>query len=195
MGKVTASLASCNPNKLRELARALPGWELSLLDAEDYPAEADESYHANARAKARFGREVGEPGAWMLGEDSGLEVDGLSGGPGPLTARFAGPGEDPVAKLLEVLRGVEGAGRRARYVCELVSLSPEGEELHGRGVLAGRIASERRGSGGFGFDPVFVPDGELRTMAELGDEWKARNSHRARAARALLEVFADAAAQ
>lgn len=125
-----------------------------------------------------------DPSAWILGEDSGLEVDGLGGAPGVRSARFAG-GEH-VERLLGELENVEGDGRRARYVCELVALSPAGEELRGTGILEGRIAHEPRGSGGFGFDPIFVPEGEDQTVAELGDEWKASNSHRARAARALL---------
>jgi XTP/dITP diphosphohydrolase len=104
------------------------------------------------------------------------------------SARFA-RGEH-VARLLAELEGVEGEGRRARYVCELVALSPDGEEPRGTGVLEGRIAHEPRGSEGFGFDPIFVPEGEERTVAELGDEWKTANSHRARAARALLEAVA-----
>jgi XTP/dITP diphosphohydrolase len=91
--------------------------------------------------------------------------------------------------LLAELEGVEGEGRRARYVCELVALSPEGEELRGTGTLEGRIAEEPRGSGGFGFDPIFVPDGEARTVAELGDEWKAQSSHRARAATELRRAL------
>jgi XTP/dITP diphosphohydrolase len=74
-------------------------------------------------------------------------------------------------------------------VCELVAVSPGGEELRGTGILEGRIGNEPRGSEGFGFDPIFVPDGEERTVAELGDEWKAENSHRARAARALTQAL------
>ena len=80
---------------------------------------------------------------------------------------------------------MQGEGRRARYVCELVAISPGGEEHRGTGVLGGRIAEELSGSEGFGFDPVFIPDGETRTVAELGNVWKRENSHRARAARAL----------
>jgi XTP/dITP diphosphohydrolase len=125
-----------------------------------------------------------EPAAWILGEDSGLEVDGLGGRPGVQSARFAAG--EPVERLLAELEGVEGEGRQGRYVCELVALSPAGEELRGTGILAGRIAAEPRGSEGFGFDPIFVPDGEERTVAELGERWKAENSHRARAAKALL---------
>ena len=79
--------------------------------------------------------------------------------------------------------------RRARYVAELVALSPSGEEHRGSGVLEGTIVDEPRGSEGFGYDPIFVPDGETRTVAELGNEWKRNNSHRARAARALLDAL------
>lgn len=154
---------------------------------DDYPPETGETYYDNARAKAVHGRTV-EPAAWVLGEDSGLEVEGLGGAPGIKSARFAGGLH--VDRLLAELEGVEGGGRRARYVCELVALSPAGEERRGTGILEGRIAHEPRGSGGFGFDPVFVPEGEERTVAELGNEWKAQNSHRARAARALLAAFA-----
>jgi XTP/dITP diphosphohydrolase len=81
---------------------------------------------------------------------------------------------------------VQGDGRRARYVCELVAISPQGAEHRGTGVLEGRIAEEPSGEEGFGFDPVLIPEGEDRTVAELGNDWKRHNSHRARAARALL---------
>ena len=90
-----------------------------------------------------------------------------------------------VDRLLAELASIEAEGRRARYVCELVAVSPDGDELRGTGILEGRIADEPSGSEGFGFDPIFVPDGEEQTVAELGDEWKAENSHRARAARSL----------
>jgi XTP/dITP diphosphohydrolase len=126
----------------------------------------------------------------MLGEDSGLEVEGLGGAPGIRSARYAPEGQEAVARLLEELRGVEGDVRGARYVCELVALSPEGVEVRGTGTLEGRIATDARGSEGFGYDPVFVPDGEQRTVAELGNAWKALHSHRARAARALREHVA-----
>ena len=113
----------------------------------------------------------------MIGEDSGLEVDGLGGRPGIFSARYAGPvatDEENVAKLLAELEGVTGDGRRARYVSELVCLSPGSEELRGRGTLEGAIALAPRGAEGFGYDPVFVPAGETLTVAELGNDWKAR---------------------
>ena len=189
MGRLNAKLASRNENKLRELALVLEGWQLGLLDAEGYPAEDGATYYENALGKARHGLKfVGaDAETWVLGEDSGLEVDGLGGGPGIRSARFGGG--EPVERLLAELRSLEGESRRARYVCELVALSPSGEELRGTGVLEGRIADEPRGDEGFGYDPIFVPAGEERTVAELGNEWKAENSHRARAARDLLRAF------
>jgi XTP/dITP diphosphohydrolase len=179
-----ARLASRNPNKLRELAALLPDWELQPLDSDAYPPEEGETYYDNALAKARFGRELAPPDEWVLGEDSGLEVDALGGRPGVLSARYAPEGDQAVGKVLDELQGIDD--RRARYVCELVAIDPERRERRGTGVLEGRIALEPRGSEGFGYDPIFVPDGEERTVAELGNEWKSRHSHRARAARALL---------
>jgi XTP/dITP diphosphohydrolase len=184
-----AVLASANEHKLRELRHSLPGWELELLGAAEFPPEAGDSYYENARAKALFGRDLVDADRWVLGEDSGVEIEGLGGGPGVKSARWAA-GEEAERALAE-LRGVEGEGRRARYVCELVAISPEGREARGVGILEGRIAQERRGREGFGFDPVFLPEGEERTVAELGDDWKAENSHRARAARALLDALID----
>jgi XTP/dITP diphosphohydrolase len=181
MEAVKAQLASGNAHKLEELRAALPGWELELVETSDpYPDETGESYYENARAKAEFGRLVGKPDVWTIGEDSGIEVAALGGGPGISSARWA---EDGVAQLLAELGGV--ADRSARYVCELVALSPEGEELRGTGILDGTIATERRGREGFGYDPVFVPEGEVRTVAELGNAWKTEHSHRARAAAVL----------
>ena len=177
---MTARLASQNPHKARELERALPGWRIELLGAVEMPPEEGATYYENALAKARFGHRDGE---WTLGEDSGIEVEALGGEPGLRSARWA---SDGVARLLEDLCGVED--RRARYVCELVALAPDGSEFRGTGVLEGRIAEERRGSEGFGYDPIFVPDGEEQTVAELGNGWKVENSHRARAARALLRA-------
>ena len=176
-----AVLCSRNPHKARELERLLPGWTLEPLDRDDYPPETGATYYENAALKAAFGREH-EPG-WVLAEDSGLEVDALGGRPGVLSARYAPEGAPAVGKLLGELEGFQE--RAARYVCELVILAPDGQELRGTGTLEGRIAGEPAGSEGFGYDPIFVPDAEERTVAELGDEWKAEHSHRARAASSL----------
>ncbi len=176
-------LASRNEHKLSELAAALAGWEIELLGAAEFPPEEGQTYYDNARSKARFGRSLTD--GWVLGEDSGIEVDALGGRPGVASARWAGE-SGHVAKLLDALGGVEN--RRARYVCELVCLSPDGKELRARGMLEGRVADEPRGSEGFGYDPIFIPDGEARTVAELGNAWKRANSHRARAAAGLREA-------
>jgi XTP/dITP diphosphohydrolase len=117
----------------------------------------------------------------VLGEDSGIEVAALGGAPGVASARWAADG---VAELLARLEGVDD--RRARYVCTLVAIAPGGEEVVVVvGTLEGAVAREQRGSEGFGYDPIFVPDGEARTVAELGNAWKRGHSHRARAAAAL----------
>jgi XTP/dITP diphosphohydrolase len=113
-------------------------------------------------------------------------VEALAGAPGVETARWA-QGRH-VERVLEALHG--RADRRARYVCELIGLAPDGREVGGTGILEGSIAAAPSGTAGFGFDPVFVPEGEEQTVAELGDAWKAEHSHRARAAKALLEALA-----
>jgi XTP/dITP diphosphohydrolase len=177
-------LASRNDNKLRELRAALPGWDVELLDAPDEPVEDGATFRENARIKVRHGRLHAPLDAWVAGEDSGIEVAALGGRPGIESARWA---EDGVARLLAGLEGVEE--REARYVCELVVLSPAGEELAATGTLEGRIALEPRGDEGFGYDPIFVPTGESRTVAELGDAWKTSHSHRAKAARAFADTL------
>ena len=121
----------------------------------------------------------------MLAEDSGIECDALGGFPGLHSARWTSA-PDQAEALLERLEGV--ANRGARMVAELVAVSPAGVEFRGRGVLEGSVALESRGEGGFGYDPIFVPEGETQTVAELGDEWKREHSHRGRAARALLDA-------
>ncbi len=178
-------LDSRNENKLRELRAALPAWDIDLLDPPDDPVEDGERFLDNARVKARHGREHAPADAWVAGEDSGIEVAALGGLPGVESARWA---DDVVARLLAEL--AEETDRRARYVCELVVLSPEGVERRATGTLEGEIARAARGSEGFGYDPIFVPVGETRTVAELGNAWKAEHSHRAQAARALAAVLA-----
>ncbi|MDE3190718.1 MAG: non-canonical purine NTP pyrophosphatase [Acidobacteriota bacterium] len=184
---VKAWLCSRNAHKARELERLLPGFAIEPLSADDYPPETGETYYANARAKADFGRERSGGREWVLAEDSGIEVSALGGRPGVESARYAPEGAPAIEKLLGELDGVRD--REARYVSELVLLTPDGEELRGTGTLEGRIAEEPRGREGFGYDPVFVPEGETRTVAELGDDWKERHSHRARAARALAAAL------
>jgi XTP/dITP diphosphohydrolase len=158
---------------------------LELLAGAEFPPEDGDTFEDNARIKALYGRRVGPADRWMLADDSGIEVAALGGAPGVQTARWA---EDRhVEKLLAALEGNDD--RSARYVCELVAIGPDGAEARGTGILEGTIALAPVGDEGFGFDPLFIPRGETRTVAELGDDWKAQHSHRALAARALLDTI------
>jgi XTP/dITP diphosphohydrolase len=181
----TLVLASGNPHKLAELRRALAGWEIELVGAGDPPPEDGATYEDNARIKARFGAAHAPLAAWAVGEDSGIEAVALDGRPGVLTARWAAG--DPVGRMLEAL--ADEGDRRARYVCVIVAVGEGGCEVVARGTLDGVIAHAASGTEGFGFDPVFVPVGEDRTVAELGDGWKQRHSHRARAAAELSRAL------
>jgi XTP/dITP diphosphohydrolase len=193
---VRATLVSKNRHKAKELAVLMPGWTVEPIDVDELPEETGATFYENARAKAAFGREVDDGETWTIGEDSGVEVKALGGRPGIRSARYAGPAatdEENVTRLLAELDGVSGPERGARYVSELVCLSPAGVKFRGSGTLEGRIAEAPRGSEGFGYDPVFVPEGEELTVAELGDAWKAQRSHRAGAAAALLKAVGSAA--
>jgi XTP/dITP diphosphohydrolase len=174
-------LASGNPHKLEELRRVLPGFRIDVLGRDDAPPEDGAAFEDNARIKARWGRLHAPHDAWAVGEDSGIEAVALDGGPGVLTARWAAG--DPVGAMLRALEGA--TERRARYVSVLVAIAADGRELVATGTLEGTIAGRASGGEGFGFDPVFVPDGESATVAQLGDEWKRSHSHRARAAVSL----------
>jgi XTP/dITP diphosphohydrolase len=118
---------------------------------------------------------------WVVGEDAGIEVEALGWGPGPRSARWS---DRPLDDVL-----ASGSGGLARYRCTMVAIAPDGREVVADCTLDGSIADRARGDGGFGYDPIFVPDGEDRTVAELGDEWKSRNSARALAAAALREAL------
>jgi XTP/dITP diphosphohydrolase len=181
-----ATVCTANPHKLQEFEELFPDWQLELLAGAEFPPEDGATYLDNARIKARYGRLVGSADRWMVADDSGIEVAALGGGPGVLTARWA-EGRH-VEKMLAALDGADDRG--AQYVCELVALSPGHAEVRGTGVLRGAISLHAAGTEGFGFDPVFVPHGESRTVAELGDVWKAEHSHRAIAAHALRDALA-----
>jgi XTP/dITP diphosphohydrolase len=178
-------VATSNHHKLGELRAVLAGWEVGVVDGPGEPPEDGETFEDNARIKARHARRHAPDDAWVLGEDSGIEAAALGGRPGIQSARWA---EDGVEALLAALAGE--ADRRVRFVSTIVAISPGGGELVASGTLDGVAAGERRGCEGFGYDPIFVPDGETRTVAELGDAWKSGHSHRARAARALADQLA-----
>jgi XTP/dITP diphosphohydrolase len=180
-------LASHNAHKAREFARLLPGWRVEPYEGE-LPEETGETFRDNALLKARHVHGALGGTAWVLADDSGIEAAALEGRPGVRSARFAGEGATDEQNLALLLASLEGArDRRVAYVAELVAVAPGGEELHARGVLRGTLADRPRGTGGFGYDPAFVPEGEHRTVGEMAPEEKDAISHRARAAAALRE--------
>ena len=182
-------LATRNEKKLVELRRILaPLVDAEVVGLADVPAYAEvpetgATFAENAVLKARaYARATA---LWTLADDSGLEVAALGGAPGLYSARYAGPGatdEQRRQRLLAELAATGDAGRRARFVCALALAHPAraGAEVF-EGVCEGHIAPAPRGTGGFGYDPVFVPDGYAQTFGELPEEIKQRISHRARA--------------
>jgi XTP/dITP diphosphohydrolase len=193
------AIASKNPHKLRELGRICADWPVEWITVETHPGpwpdveEPHDTYLDNAAEKARAVASALRIAA--VADDSGLEVDGLGGGPGPRSARFAGEDasdEENLAELISVVEGIPTAERRARYVCFAVMAAPDGRTLHASGVCTGTLVTERRGERGFGYDPIFVPDKTPgRTMAELPDAEKDRISHRGHAFRALRRQLSD----
>ena len=184
-------VATTSAGKFREIQAILGARGRVLRSLADYPRVVlppeGEDYEGNALAKARAAaRATGLP---ALADDSGLEVDALGGAPGPHSARFGGPGLDDagrVALLLRELAGVPAEKRGARFVCVAAWSTPDGVERSARGECRGLLLDAPRGVRGFGYDPVFLPEGETRSMAELDPERKNALSHRARAFRALL---------
>lgn len=184
---------SGNPHKLAEVAALLAQAPIHLepLPAEvELPPEDGNTLLANARIKARAAARA--TGKVALADDTGLEVDAIGGDPGVYSARFAGEKatfDDNNRLLLERLRGIHGVNRRARFRCVFVLADPEGKEVSAEGRIEGFIQEAPRGTHGFGYDPLFAPEGSERTLAELGAEEKNAISHRARAAAALLEAM------
>lgn len=184
-------IATFNADKQRELVKLLDLDGVTWSHMRDVPGavspeEDGATLEANARIKADAARAATGLGA--IADDTGLEVDALAGQPGIHAARYAGPHatyEDNVQKLLAELQGVPGARRTARFRTVCVALLADGRECRGEGVLEGRIIDAPRGAQGFGYDPVFVPAGGRRTLAEMGADEKNAISHRALAARDL----------
>jgi XTP/dITP diphosphohydrolase len=187
-------LASANPHKARELARLLPGFDVEPY-AGQLPPETGASFLENALIKARAVHAELGGGTWVVADDSGIQAGALDGAPGIYSARYAGEGASDAENLNKLLGALEGRDDRGvAYVAELVAIAPDGRELHARGELRGTLAHEPRGTGGFGYDPAFVPEGESRTVAEMSAEEKDAISHRARAAQALRPLLERAAA-
>jgi XTP/dITP diphosphohydrolase len=190
-------VATRNAGKLRELKVLLVGAldDLALESLDDHPSVSDveetgDTFEANARQKASHAARAS--GLWALAEDSGLEVDSLGGAPGVRSARYAGVQGDDRANLQKLLRELDGkTERRARFVCVAALARPDGAiAATSSGSCEGEIALAPRGSGGFGYDPVFLPAAYgQRTMAELTPGAKAEISHRGQALRALIPLL------
>lgn len=184
-------IATRNKRKLEEMRRIGRGWAIAFLSLDDFPdcppvEEDGKTFEANAAKKAL------SVSAWTgkraVADDSGLEVDALGGAPGVRSARYAWPhsgDRENLEKLLNELRSVESERRGARFVSCVALAAPGGNAKTFRGTVRGRIGTEPRGESGFGYDPVFYPEGHLRTFAEMEDAEKDAISHRGTALREL----------
>ena len=188
-------VATGNKGKLQEiqlLLKDIPNLQLhsqgEIPGFSPRPEDAT-TFIANARIKTRTLKAVKNQ-HWVMGEDSGLEVFGLNNLPGVHSARYAGPkasDSENIAKLLKMMAIKPMSNRNARFVCHLVVFTPTGEEWNFEGEMKGQIAKAPAGNLGFGYDPVFIPEGQNKTLAELGPGFKNQHSHRAEALRKFLE--------
>ena len=188
-------LATANKGKVRELEEMLKDGNIEVLSLSDFPdcediEETGQTFAENALLKARAACLMA--GIVTLADDSGLEVDALKGAPGVFSARFAGEPKDDErnnAKLLSLLQGLSEKERTARFCCCLAIVSPDGQESLTEGTVEGEILLSRRGTGGFGYDPVFYLPELKKTMAELSLEEKNELSHRAQAFRQAVPII------
>ena len=188
----TLVFATNNSHKLEEV-RAILGERFRIASlkeigcTDDIPETAD-TLEGNAMQKARYVKE--KFGYDCFADDTGLEVEALNGAPGVYSARYAGPGHDSEANMQKLLKELEGKTNRQAQFRTVIALLLEGEEHTFEGIVPGTILTERRGTAGYGYDPVFVPEGFKETFAEMGNEEKNRISHRARAVQRLAEFLA-----
>lgn len=188
-------IATGNKGKLEEYKILMSSVEgIKIHSQNELPTfttrpEDGKTFEDNARIKAKTLRAVKNT-TWVLGEDSGLMVEGLNNLPGIHSARYAGPkasDSENVSKLLKMMALKPMANRNAKFVCSVVLYTPTGEEWVIQGEMKGKIATKPSGLHGFGYDPVFIPEGQEKTLAELGGGYKNQHSHRAMAIRAILE--------
>lgn len=191
-------LASRNKGKLREICAILEKFGMETVSRDDagLPTfeveETGETFEENSFIKAKAISDLTH--AITIADDSGLEVDALNGAPGVYSARYAGEGCTPAdnnEKLLRELQDVPEGKRGAAFVSVITMLFPNGEQLVARGECRGRIALELRGEGGFGYDPLFIPDGESRSFGEMSADEKNRISHRARSLQILEKMIQE----
>jgi XTP/dITP diphosphohydrolase len=195
--KIELWIATGNKGKLEEYTLASrPYTQIQIHSQAELKSfsprpEDGQTFLDNARIKAKSVKAL-KPSCFVLGEDAGLEVEGLGGLPGIHSARYAGPharDSENVAKLLKMIQIRAITNRKARFKCVAVVLTPENNELIYEGVLNGIICPKPTGDMGFGYDPIFIPDGETKTLAELGPGYKIKKSHRAQAFSEFLKTI------
>ena len=184
-------VATNNAHKLEEIS-AILGDEMELLSLKDINCHADipetaNTLEGNARQKAMYIYE--NYGMDCFADDTGLEVDALNGAPGVFSARYAGEGHDSEANMQKLLKELEGKENRNAQFRTAICLIMEGKEYLFEGIVKGEIITEKRGGAGFGYDPIFVPEGYEQTFAELGNDIKNTISHRARAVEKLCKFL------
>lgn len=183
--------ATNNKHKLEEM-RAILGGKVELLsladiDCHDDIPETADTLEGNALIKARYIYD--KYGCACFADDTGLEVDALGGEPGVYSARYAGENNDSEANMRKLLQNLTGKSERSAQFRTVIALIIEGEEFLFDGIVRGRISEERMGSAGFGYDPIFVPDGYEESFAQMAAEQKNAISHRSRAASALNDYL------
>ena len=189
-------VATTNQGKLSEFKSLLSDKGIQLHSAAEIkvyssPPETGATFVDNARIKARTLKSM-KPGVWVVADDSGLEVDGLGNMPGVHSARYAGPKASDAennAKVLKMLQIRSPLNRKARFVCVFVAFDPSGKEYILDGTIEGNISERAIGQAGFGYDAIFMPQGETKTFGELGLAFKNRISHRGQAIRKLAEIL------
>ncbi|MEM6648732.1 MAG: RdgB/HAM1 family non-canonical purine NTP pyrophosphatase [Pseudomonadota bacterium] len=189
-------LASHNQGKLHEFRHALTDLNVDIVSASEHnlpePEETGDSFFANAQLKAKAAMD--QTGLPALADDSGLSVEGLDGAPGIFSARWAGPNKDFTVAFDRIAhdlsaKDIPPEGAKAAFICVLVLTWPDGEEMSAEGRVLGNLTFPPRGQGGFGYDPIFIPQGEERSFAEMAREEKAKYSHRHRALEALRPLM------
>lgn len=192
-------IATSNKGKISEfqlLLKEIPDLQLHIqseISGFTPRPENGKTFLENAQIKARSLKAV-KPNAWVLADDSGLQVDGLGGLPGIHSARYAGPhasDSENIAKLLKMMSIRPINNRNAHFICSLVILTPQKEEWIFEGKLNGTISLKPAGQMGFGYDPVFIPDGQNQTLAELGHAYKNAHSHRSLAIKSFFQKYRE----
>ncbi len=191
-------IATTNSHKLSEFKNLVGSLPITIRTPDELPTyfappETGKTFYENARIKARSLHAM-KSDQWVMAEDSGISAEGLNGSPGIFSARYAGEKASDAEnnqKMLHMLKIRSPANRKATYHACIVLLSPEKEEFKFEADFKGSITESLKGTAGFGYDPIFIPEGQTKTVGELGDEFKRKHSHRALATRQLFDFLRE----